>query len=238
MLMVVIYSVAGFSEISLWIFAGDIGLLVTAVLFAQEIRKVIKNRNSKELLRFESPLNWLKFSTQTFVLSLLSSLAYGIANPENLGVGSNPIIGYLFFFSIGFFLLGLFYTVRIIWFIIDPSSRTNILVGKAIKTTVDVGFKAVIIVFIGFLQGFNGSMLYLFHLYPSVLYSPLNPFAITYLSTLVLSFVVMVPLLRRVVFHLKEQIRFRDWVTIFCFCSPWIVLIGYSLLLMAGIVPP
>jgi hypothetical protein len=73
MLMVVIYSVVGFSEINLYIFAGDIVLLVTAVLFAQELKKVIrttKSKDSKELLRSESPLNWLKFSTETFVLSL------------------------------------------------------------------------------------------------------------------------------------------------------------------------
>jgi len=237
--MVVIYSVVGFSEINLYIFAGDIGLLVTAVLFAQEIRKVIrttKNKNSKELLRFESPLTWLKFSTETFVFSLLSSLAYGIANPENLGVGNNPIIGYLLFFSIGFFLLGLFFTVRIIWFIIDPSSRVNILVGKAIITTADIGFRFVVIVFITFLQVFNGIMLYLVLRYALVLHLQLNPFPIAYLSTLVLSFIVMIPLSHAVIFRLMKQIRFRDWITIFCFFSPWIVLIVYGLLLRVGVV--
>ena len=226
----------GFSEINLYVFAGDILLLVTAVLFAQEIRKVIKNRNSKELLRFESPFNWLKFSTLTFVFSLLSSLTYGIANPENLGIGNNPIFEYLLLFSIGFFLLGLFYTVRIIWFIIDPSSRANILVGKAVTTTADIGIRVIILASIALFQVFNGIMLYLFLRYVFVLHLPLNPFAIMYLPTLVLSFIAMIPFSHIIIFHIKEQIRFRGGIGFFCFFSPWIVLIGYSLLLTAGIV--
>jgi len=153
-----------------------------------------------------------------------------------LGVGNNPIIGYLLFFSIGFFLLGLFFTVRIIWFIIDPSSRVNILVGKAIITTADIGFRFVVIVFITFLQVFNGIMLYLVLRYALVLHLQLNPFPIAYLSTLVLSFIVMIPLSHAVIFRLMKQIRFRDWITIFCFFSPWIVLIVYGLLLRVGVV--
>jgi hypothetical protein len=236
MYMVVILSLVSFSEINLYIFAGDLLLLVTAVLFAQEIRKVIRNGDSKELLRSESPLNWLKFSTITFVFSVLSSLAYGIANPENLGLGNNPIMGYLLLFSVGFFLLGLFYTVRIIWFTIDPSSRTNILVGKAIRTTTDIGFRLVILASITVFQVFNGIMLYLFLRAVFVLHLPLNPFAVMYIPTLILSFIAMLPLSNIIIFHIKEQIRFRGGVVFFCFFSPWIILIGYSLLLTAGIV--
>lgn len=227
---------AGFSEVNLYVFAGDLLLLVTAVLFAQEIRKVIRNRDSRELLRSESPFNWLKFSTITFVFSLLSSLAYGITNPENLGIGTNPIMGYLLFFSIGFFLLGLFYTVRIIWFIIDPSSRANILIGKAIQTTADIGIRVIILVSIAFFQVFNGIMLYAVLHGVFVVHLPLTPFVIMYLPTLALSFIAMLPLSHIIIFHMEEQIRFRDAVVFFCFFSPWIILVGYSLLLTAGIV--
>jgi hypothetical protein len=236
MYMVVVLSLAGFSEINLYIFAGDILLLVTAVLFAQEIHKLIKNGDGKELLISESPLNWLKFSTMTFLFSALSGLTYVIVDPENLGLGNNPIIEYLLFFSVGFFLLGLFYTVRIIWFTIDPSSRANILVGKTIRITADVGFRVVILVSVALFQVFNGIMLYLFLSYIFVLHLPLNPFVIMYLPTLVLGFIAMLPLSHIIIFHINEKARFRDIVVYLCFFSPWIVLIGYSLLLTAGIV--
>ncbi|MGD0977667.1 MAG: hypothetical protein ABR962_00845 [Candidatus Bathyarchaeia archaeon] len=236
MLMAVIYLVVGLSEVNIGIFAGDIGLLVTAVLFAQEIRKAMKNRASKELLRHESPIDWLKASTKYFVFSLLSSLAYGFVNVQNVGVENNPVIEYLLIFSVGFFLFGLLYTVRIIWFIIDPASKANILAGRVLKTTRAIGIRLVYVSFILFLQVFNGIMLYLILSLIFVTHTALTTFAIVYLPTLILSFIAAIPYLHLIIFRLNEKARIRDWIATFCFYIPWIVLVTYSLLLRAGII--
>jgi hypothetical protein len=240
MYMVVVLSLVGYSaEIGLGIFAGDLLLLVTSVLFAQEIRKIIKEGDGQDLLRSESPSDWLKSSTLIFLFSALSSLVYALVSPENLGIGNNPTIEYLLYLSVGSLVIGLFYTVRIIWFTIDPSSRGNILLGKGILRTAYTGFRVIVLVCIGLFQIVNGIMLYLY-LYLDIHYTlerhyPINLFGIVYVPALVLSFGAMFPIGDIIAFHFKDQIHFRDGVILLCYFLPWIVLIGYTLLLTAGI---
>jgi len=236
MLMAMIYLVVGLSDFNLAILAGDIGFIVTAVFFVPEIKKVMRTRESKELLRLESPLNWLKSMTTFFVLSLLSSFVYGFANVPNVGVEFNLIIQYLFIFCVIFFLFGLLYTVRIIWFIIDPASKTNILAGKVMKTIVASGTKIILVSFISFFQIINGLMLYLILNLFFVAHVAITPFHIVYLFTLVLSFIALIPCLHLIIFRLNKENRIRDWIVLFCLFSPWIALITYNLLLEAGIV--
>ncbi len=232
-LLVIIALVLGFSEINFGIFAGDIGLLVSAVVFAQEIRKLTNNSKKKgiiHLLRFESPLNWLKISTVTFVFSLISSLVYGLANPENLGVGSSQITWYLLVFSIAFFLFGLFYTCRIIWFIIDPFSTTNILVGKGIKTALSFGFRAVMLLFIGVIQFLTGTFLYQIINFVFVFHGSLSLIAKIYLPFAVLSFIAIIPVIHLVIFRLEKETRKRDDFAMICILLPWIILMGVTIL--------
>jgi hypothetical protein len=235
MLMAVTYLVVGLSDVNIGILAGDIALFAMAVIFAQEIRKAMKTKASKELLKSESPLDWLKLSIEFFVFSLLSSLVYGIVNVQDVGIESNPLIEYSFVFCITFFLLGLLCTVRITWFIIDPSSKANILAGKILKTTVDIGFRAIIGTFIVFFQIFNGIMLYLVLGLIFVLHTAPTPIELVYLPTLVLSFVAVIPLLYEVIFRFSKKTRSRYWVSMLFFFSPWILLITNGLLLHAGI---
>jgi hypothetical protein len=237
MLMAVIYLVVSLSEINWGIFGADIALFGMAVLFIPEIRKLIRRKDSRELLRHESPINWLKISTISFLYSILSSVAYGLVNVTNVGFEYNPpIIEYLLIFCVAFFLFGLLYTVRVIWFIIDPASKANITAGKVIEKTITIGVKIILISFISVLQIFNGIMLYLILDAIFVIHGMLTWFAIAYLPTLILSFIATIPNLHGILFRLKQETRIRDWIVIFCFYSPWIVLIISTFLLKVGIV--
>lgn len=234
--LMVIWSLVGFSEINFGVFAGDIALLVTVVIFIQEIKKVKRNKNSKEILQHESPTDWVKACTKFSVSSLLSSLVYAIVNGQTLTLGDQPIFNYLFYFGIVFFLMGILYTVRIIWFIIDPSSPANILAGKILNKISRYGFRAVFLAFIASLQALNGIMLYYILFGILVLHTSLNILIIIYLPTLILSFIAMVPQVHTLLFHFEEKMRLRDSVTIVCFYSPWIVLASISLLIKIGII--
>jgi hypothetical protein len=235
MLMTLTCLMAGLTNPNWEIFAADVGLFVMAIFIAPEIKKAMRNKASKELLSLESPLNWLKSSTLFFVLSTLSSLGYGIIDVSNIGVESNQTVGYLigdlFIFSVVLFILGLLFTFRIIWFIIDPASKSNILAGKLLKTVIFVGVRGIFAICIIFFQLINGLMLGLILNLIFVSHEAVNPFVFVYLPTLVLSFIAVIPFLYRTVFHFDEKNRIRDWAIVFCYFSPWIVVIPYNLLL-------
>jgi hypothetical protein len=126
----VIFSVVGFSELNLVILAGNIASFLAIPLFAQEVKKVMKNKNSKELLSHESPIDWVKDCIKFVAFSLLSSLVYGVVSVQNLIPNQPQNLDFLFYFGIVFFLLELLYLVRVVWFIVDPSSTANIFAGK------------------------------------------------------------------------------------------------------------
>ncbi len=235
MLMTVICLVAGLSEVNFGIFAGDIVLLVTAVLFAQEIKKAVKVKASKELLSHESPIDWLKASTKYFVFSLLSSVVYMFVDVQNIGLENNLLIGYLLIFCVIFFLAGLLYTVRIIWFIIDPASKANILAGKVLITTKSVGIRIILLSFVLFLQAINVLLLVMILGFIFVNHTALAPIAMIYLPTSVMSLIATIPLSYLIVFRVEENLRVRDWIIDFCFFLPWILLISYNLLLRLGL---
>ena len=233
--MTVIYLVAGLTEVNIGIFAGDIGLLVTAVLFAQEIKKVMKGKDSKELLSHESPITWLKASTEYFVFSLLSSLVYAFVNVENVGLENNLLIEYLLIFCVLFFLAGLLYTVRIIWFIIDPASKANILAGKVLTTTKSVGIRIILLTFVAFLQIINTLLLLTILRFIFVTHTVLPIIEIIYLPTSAMSLIATIPLSDLLLSHLGEKIRRRDLIVYFCFFLPWFILIINNLLQRFGI---
>jgi hypothetical protein len=233
--MVGMFLVAGLSDVSLYIFGGDLALLVTAVVFAEQLRKVMKRKESETLLHLESPMEWLKAYTKCFAFSLLSSLGYGIANIQTSGIESNPLIQYLFIFSVFFFLLGFLHTIRILWFIIDPSSNANIVAGKVMKKVPEIVVKGSIVLAIVFFQFINGITLYSYSINIYVIQWTQFPILYLYLPTLILSFLTVIPFLYETIFHSEGNPRFRYWVFTLCTFSPWFVNIAYTLLLRIGL---
>jgi hypothetical protein len=232
MLIAVVYLVVGLAEFDFVIFAGDIGFIAVVVALAQETRKIMKHKESKELLRNESPINWLKFSIEFFVFSLLSSLVYGFTAVETLSNQYAILIDYAVVITVMFFLGGLIWTVRIIWFNIDPASKGNIRAGKLMKTTAFVIVRAIFAFGILFLESINGLVFYF--LFP-LIYTSLTLPLVVYLSALGASFVATVPMTYMFMFRLNEKLRVRDYVASFFYFSPWIVLMAISLLIRMGI---
>ena len=225
----VIFSVVGISELNLVILAGDLALFLTIPVFAQEIKKVMRKNASKALLKQESPLNWVKTCAKFAVFSLLASLAYGIVNGR-LILNQQQNVDFLFYFGIIFFLIGLLQAVRLIWFIVDPTSTSNIFAGKFLLTTSKYGLRAITVSFIGVLLISNGFMLYQIY---SIVFEqnlPLTIFGLIYLFTLILSFVTVIPTTYSVVFHLEDKVSPWYLVAVIAFISPWVLLIMSSLL--------
>jgi hypothetical protein len=234
--MAVVIALVGFSEINLVILAGDIAMVLAVLPLEQRTRTLMRRKDSKTLLQFESPLQWLKICTRFSLVSLLSSLAYGIIiSGLDIGVDKPPIEGYMLSFAIAFFLFGFLYIARIAEFLIDPSSKMNIFAGKAIMMMMDVGIRLALLVAIAWFQIVNGIILYQIIQGIFVQNATLQPITILYAFTLILSFVGMVPLAWSTVVHLKEPIRSWTLVALTSFISPWVLLAIVSLLLRIGI---
>lgn len=236
LLMAVVIALVGFSDINLVILAGDIAMVIAVLPLEQRTRTIMKRKDSKTLLQFESPLQWLKICMRFSSASLLSSLAYGIiASGLNIGVNNPPIESDMLFFAIAFFLCGFLYIIRVAEFLIDPSSGTNIFAGKAIKLILDVGVRLALLASIAWFQIINGIFLYYIIYIVFVQNMVLQPITILYAFLLALSFVGMVPVAWSVVIRLKEPIRRWGWVALACFVSPWILQIVATILLHVGI---
>ena len=126
-MLVVIAALVGTLEFSLVILAGDIAMIAVVIPLEQRTRTIMRKRESKELLLSESPLDWLKYSMTLFLISLVTSIGYAVFQSSDVVVSIPPINDMLLAFSIGFFLFGLFYIIRIGYFLIDPSSKGNTL---------------------------------------------------------------------------------------------------------------
>lgn len=234
--MAVVIALVGFSEINLVILAGDIALVIAVLPLEQRIRTLMRRKDSKILLQFESPLQWLKICTRFSFVSLLSSLAYGIfASGLNIGVNYPPIESSMLVYAIAFFLFGFLYIIRIAEFLIDPSSRTNIFAGKAIKIILNVGIRLALLASIAWFQIINGIILYYIIHAVFVQNIILQPITILYAFMLILSFVGMVPVAWSVVVHLNEPVRRRYWVALASFASPWVLQIVATILISVGI---
>lgn len=236
LLMLVVIALVGFSEINFVILGGDIAMVAVVLPLEQRIRALMRRRSSKALLQSESPLNWVTACTRFSFVSLLSSLAYAlITSGVNIGVNNPPIGNYIIVFAIGFFLFGFVYIIRIAEFLVNPSSKTNIFAGKAIKIGVEVAIRVVILMFIASFQIFNGIM---FHQIIQAVFTQniiLRPIQVLYTFTLISSFVGMFPIINGTMFHLKERVSRWGWVAVVSFVSPWMLLIVVSLLLQLGI---
>jgi hypothetical protein len=235
-LMGVAIVVVGFSDVILVILPCDVAMLLAVFAFEQRTRTLMKRKESKPLIQFESPLNWLKNCALFSFVSIIAGLGYETMNI--VGIESNaPIVGNwsLLFFAIAFFVIGLIYILRITVFMIDPASKTNIFAGKLIYMVLEVGMRVILLSFVVILQFFNGSIFSLIikgtvlqNIFPT-------PIAILYASTIVLSFIAMVPLTYTIMFRLRQQVKRWGWVVMASFFSPWFILIIASALLSIGI---
>lgn len=233
--LAVVIALVGLSEINLVIFASDIAMVLAILPLEQRIRTVMKKEESKVLLQSESPLKWVTTCTRLSLVSLLSSLAYGvITGNAYIGVANPPIESPIFGMAILFFLFGFIYIIRIAEFLIDPASKANVFAGKAITMVLDVGFRIAFIVPIALFQIFNGIILY--QILQGVLSQNvvLSPLTILYTFTLILSFVGMIPVAWMTVFHLKEPVQPRLWIALIGFISPWILLMVVTILIRLG----
>ena len=234
-IVVVTLIVTGFADLVSWIFAGNIAMLCVVVLLEERTRKAMKSKDAQEIVKFESPIAWLKFCLLFSTLSLLTSIGYTVIT--DLGVQTDmPIFGnnYLLFFTVGFFCFAILLFLRASLFIIDPSSKFNISAGKIIYKVVDAGFRITVLVSLLLFQIFNGLMLWLIiegllaHVFAT-------PILVIYALTIIMSFIAIIPIFYNIILHPKKHINRLGVVTLFIFYSPWFVLIGIGLLLQLGL---
>lgn len=232
--------VLGLTESAVIIFGGDlalIGIVFTVFTVEQKIRTMMKRKESKPLIQYESPITWLKACLLLSSISALTSLACILMSnlPTEINV---PIIGNqsLLAYSIVFFIMGFIELIRLGVFMIDPSSKANIFAGKLIHKVLDISMRVIQLSFIVCIQVLNGLMLM------QIIQIPLQqlfstPITILYASTIVLSFIGTIPLTIAVVLHPYQHIKRRGWVAVAFFLSPWIVLAIATTLLRIGIKP-
>jgi len=236
MLIAVTVELVGFSDIALVILTCDVGILVAVLTFEQRTRKLMKQKESKALIKFESPLDWLKSSTIFAFVSLMSSLTYEIM--ISLSIETNfPVFGNnsLLFYTIGFFIFGVIYLVRTAIFMIDPSSKANIFVGKIIYMSIIAIIKVGLLGFVALFQYINALMFSLF-IQGNILQQIMpEPIMILYALTIVFSFVGMVPLTYGIAFRLDKKMNRLEIVAIMLFVSPWVVLFTVNGLISLGI---
>ena len=63
MLTVAVIIVVGLSELVLAIIPCNVGILIAVLTFEKRIRTIMRRKESKILVKHESPLNWLKGAT-------------------------------------------------------------------------------------------------------------------------------------------------------------------------------
>jgi hypothetical protein len=226
----------GLSDLNNVILGGNLVLLITTIVFIQEIKKVEKTKDGKAFLQHESPKEWVKACTKFSVVSLLCSLIYAIVAGQNLVLEQQPLFDYLFYFGILLFLFGVLFTVRIIWFVVDPSSPANIFAGKILAKISKYGLRVTLLALVVSLQIIDGVMLPYPLFDALVRHTVLNLFGIVYLSTLILSFIGFFPLMYELLFHYEEKIRLRGIVSIIFVFSPWFVLVMTNVLIRLGII--
>jgi hypothetical protein len=190
----------------------------------------MRDKSSKPLLEHESPLGWLKASNRLFILSFLTGLTYQILFIKDIGTTvptAQAIISFtdfLLIISISSFIMGLVNLFRISEFVLTPSSKTNLLFGKIIFWTAEIGIRVLPVAFIVISQIINGFLLA--GILPSIIQNGLpTPFIACYTLTLVLSFIGMIPVIIGVAFHFKEEMKRRDALALAGVVSPWIFLI-------------
>ena len=197
----------------------------------KRIKSLMKNKESKPLVKVESPLFWLKTCIVFSSFSLLASLAYLIINSLEI-ITDLPLINNtsLIIFTVGFFLVAIVHLVRTGVFMVDPTSKTNIFAGKVVYFGIEVGFRIVLLAFVGFMQFAN---LLMFDILIQQVTT--QPILLIYAITIILSFIGMLPIIHGILFRLTKQARRSDWIGFFLFSAPWIFLIISSILIWAGI---
>ena len=86
-------SLVGFAELVIAILPVDGGIIFTAMALEKRIKSLMKNKESKPLVKVESPLFWLKTCIVFSSFSLLASLAYLIVRRSEFDFLSLVIFG-------------------------------------------------------------------------------------------------------------------------------------------------
>jgi hypothetical protein len=208
--------VVGFLDVILVILGCDVALIVAVLPLGERTHKLMKKKESKSLIKVESPLNWLKSCAIFAFVSIIAGLCYETMNI--IGIESNaPIFGNpsLLIFAISFFVLALIHILRITVFMIDPASKANIFAGKLIYKALQISMQVILLFFLASLQVFNGLI------FPLII------------NGIVLQNIFPIPL--QFVFHFWKQVKRWDWAIMFSFFSPWIIIIIVGTMLQIGI---
>lgn len=211
----------------------DSAILIAAISAEQRTTQIANRRKKPEILKHESPINWLKGAFLFSIISLLSgfSLAffatsnYGITLPENM-------MNFLTILTIGEFLCSLLLMCRVAWFIFEPTSITNVKTGYYLNHGLRVIVRLLLIAFITMSQIVNVLLFYLTSLSLTVNFTF---FAAIYSAAVVISFIAMFPFLWAVLFRLKEKGTRKDYLVIICFTLPYTVLSIFGVLLAFGL---
>lgn len=218
--------VVGFFDLNLVILAGDIAVLIATAAFGVEARKIIEKTDNLPILRRESPIDWVKACVKYLIFSILTSIGYDLISNQNLITTQSLNTDLLLVFCIVFFLLGLLQAVRVIWFIIDPTSTANISVGNVLLLIADKGRIVMLLLVIGSLQLFNGFIFYLV----ITTTENLTPFGVLYVFSSTVSFFLTGPLFYTTIAHSDKETTVLDAILTVSMLLPWIVLIMASVL--------
>ena len=137
-------------------------------------------------------------------------------------------------FCLAFFVFAIIYLVRITVFIVEPSSKGNILAGKIIRAFTNIGLRATFTVFLITVQIPNVIVLYAI-LQETTTQTLSKAIIFLYGFTIIISFVGTIIIAYNVIFHLTRKIKRWDYVALVSFASPWVLLIILGIFLDFGI---
>lgn len=233
-LLVVCLVVAGFSDFNLVMIGIDLAMVIALLPIRKEINTQMNKKESKKILKGESPIQWSTNIVLFSILSFFSLMLYEIITRTDLIINVQ-LNNSLLIFGITFIIFGFVSLCRLTVFVFEPASKGNIIAGKIIYLFSQIGIRFILISFIFVLQVFNLLMLGGSLSGASLRTSPLTPMVLVYLGTIVLSFIAMFPIIYNLIFHLTKQVKRLDWAIIVAFFSPWLVFTIIAVFLFFGI---
>jgi hypothetical protein len=218
------------------IFASDIALIGGSVLALKpEIEKSIQKIPNKSFFSFGTPFDWLNSSMRFFTVSFFASLAYLIMNAANIYVGNMPFgSDNMLIFSITFLVVGVIFLIRIYEFIHFPYSDFNHQAARITYWSIQIGTQIVLLAFVTICLIFNEVMFY--YLFQGLIHK-VNVFSILFNTSVVISFIAMVPFVSAILFRTRDKFKIRDIVVMTSFFSPFIILSALGFMAILGFNP-
>lgn len=234
-LLILVTALAGFSELNLWIFGGDIALLAVSLALEPRVSSLTRKRGKKGILAQESPLKWLLGSTRFFFFSLAASVAYGIMNAETLAsiAGFSPL--WFFCGAVAFLAGGLLLVGRTVEWIFNPASITNIRMGKAMMLIGKWGGGVTLYSLILLFQTTVSVLTVDFLQRIFILHLGLSPVQIGFFGACIISYAGFFPVSLTAILHPNEPFNRRHIIPLVVFFLPWLYIIALGIFVALGV---